>query len=104
MTEIGNAVSRGTVQVFHALGIEQGSALPAHDRQRLFGIHARGVFVFDFDDFICVHWITVPFPARAFEMGFWIRPSAMITRLTPPRSASSAPSTFFFMRPCAASL
>ena len=28
----------------------------------------------------------------------------MMTQCTPPLSASSAPSTFFFMRPCAASL
>src|SRR5215216_5702885 len=109
MTEVGNAVSCSTIQVLHAICIEQQCALSAHYGQLLFDVHTRGMFIFNVKDFVCihkriVHWITVPFPARALDIGSCIRPSAMMTRPTPPFRASSAPSTFFFIRPCAVSL
>ncbi len=43
----------------------------------------------------------VPPPASAFEMGWAMRPSAKITLLTPSSMASTAPITFFFIRPSA---
>ena len=46
---------------------------------------------------------TVPAPASACCTGSCARPSLMMTRATPPSSASPAASTLRFMRPCAQS-
>ena len=70
VTEVGNTVSRRAIQLFHAVYNEQRRALSAHNGQSLFGIHARSVFIFGIYNLLCVHWITVPFPAKAFEIGF----------------------------------
>src|SRR4051794_5375401 len=45
--------------------------------------------------------ITVPSPRRARWIGSATRASAKTTLPTPPRSASKAERTFFFIRPCA---
>src|SRR5439155_24830990 len=95
--EVRRTLPADAVDVFAAILVVKERTVAAHDRERPFGVQARGVRVLAPDGRAPLHghpWITV----RTCGSPDALR---ITTSPTPPSIASRAARIFFFMRPCA---